>query len=273
MISKQGNLTVAIGGLGSIGRKVADALNIGIPGLVLTAVSARDQKRASNYVANFNLVPKVVPLEKLSDFADIVVECAPIKVFDNIALPASRNGRILVVMSAAALLFRPKLLSKIEETGGRIIVPTGALIGLDAVKAAAEGTIHQVKMVSTKPIKSLLAAPFLKEKNLILEDMVTPTKIFSGNALEAAIGFPENTNITAALSLAGIGPEKTLLEIWADPKTDRNIHTVELKGTETSFSVTIEGIPSSTNAASGLLTPLSLISTLRDLTSPLKVGS
>ena len=170
-------------------------------------------------------------------------------------------------------LFRPKLLSKIEETGGRIIVPTGALIGLDAVKAAAEGTIHQVKMVSTKPIKSLLAAPFLKEKNLILEDMVTPTKIFSGNALEAAIGFPENTNITAALSLAGIGPEKTLLEIWADPKTDRNIHTVELKGTETSFSVTIEGIPSSTNAASGLLTPLSLISTLRDLTSPLKVGS
>lgn len=266
-------LRVALGGIGAIGFKVATTLDEGIPGLNLVAVSARDRDRAAERTDGFKSPPEVLPLDKLAEHADIVVECAPAAVFDQVAAPAIEAGRIFLPMSSAALINRPELIERAKETGARIVVPTGALIGFDAVRAAAEGTIRSVRMKSVKPIEGMITAPYLVERGIDVRTFTSPQKVFDGTAREAATGFPANTNITAALSLAGIGPDETKLEIWADPGTDRNIHTVELEGDETRFSVTIEGIPSPGNPASGLLVPLSLVATLRSLTSPLRIGT
>ena len=96
---------------------------------------------------------------------------------------------------------------------------------------------------------------------------------FKGNAIDAAKGFPANINVGAALSLAGIGPERTHIEIWADPTVTRNTHRIYVEGESARFEMLIEGVPSESNPATGKLTPLSVIATLRGLVSPLKVGT
>jgi aspartate dehydrogenase len=265
-------LTVAIAGLGAIGLPVARALDAGLDGLSLVAVSARDAVRAERMLQGFRSPPAVVPVERLAQ-ADIVVEAAPAALFDRIALPAIAAGRILVPASAGALLSRMHLLRQAQQTGARIMVPTGALLGLDAVRAAAEGPVESVTMVSRKPPAGLAGAPHLARLCLDLATISAPVRVFSGNALEAARGFPADMNVAAALALAGIGPVRTLVEIWADPTIDRTIHTVRLESAAAGIEMTITNVPSRENPRTGRIAALSLLACLRGLVSPLKVGS
>lgn len=264
---------VAIGGLGTIGLKVARALDDGIPGLSLTAVSARNREAAAARIADFRNPPPVIALEDLPDHADVVVECAPAAVFETVAAAAIEAGRIFMPLSCGVLLERQDLVDRAAETGARIIVPTGALVGFDAVRAAAEGGIHSVTMKTEKPPKSVKGAPYLAEHGIDVSNLDGPLKVFEGTAREGAKGFPANVNVAAALSMAGIGADKTMIEIWADPAQPRNKHTIKVDATSTRFTMIIEGIPSPENPATGLLTPLSVIATLRGLTSTLHVGT
>ena len=159
----------------------------------------------------------MVTLSALAALADVVVECAPAAVFREVAEPALRAGRIFMPVSVGQLLEQGDLIDLAERTGARIIVPTGALLGLDAVRAAAEGEIRSITMVTRKPPKGLAGAPYLERHGIDLEGLRTPLKVFEGSARDGARGFPANVNVAAALSLAGIGPERTRLEIWADP--------------------------------------------------------
>ena len=268
-----GELTVGIGGFGAIGEVVARALDNGIAGLKLIAVSARDQEVAAGRMAGMKSPPPVMSLHELADHADIVVECAPAAVFSEVADPAVAAGRIFVPLSCGVLLERQDLFDKVDETGGRSVVPTGALLGLDAVRAAAEGEIYSVRMVTRKPPKSLAGAPYLIENQISIDALDGPLKIFDGNARAAAKAFPANVNVAAALSMAVIGPDKTTIEIWVDPAVERNTHNIKVDCSSTRFDMTIEGIPSPGNPATGLLTPLSVIATLRGLVSSVKVGS
>src|SRR5258708_6914384 len=137
MPDKRPTYRVAVGGFGAIGKVLAEALDDGIDRLSLTAVSARDTARARAAVAKFATPVPVVPLDQLWEDADIVVECAPAKYLRVIAEPALANGRTLVTLSCGALLDNFDLIELARAHGGRILVPTGALIGLDAVQAAA----------------------------------------------------------------------------------------------------------------------------------------
>jgi aspartate dehydrogenase len=96
--------------------------------------------------------------------------------------------------------------------------------------------------------------------------------VFSGTAREAAAGFPANVNVAAALSLAGIGPERTRTEIWADPALDRNCHTIEVDADSARFTLSIENIPSE-NPRTGRITALSALAALRKLNAPLRIGT
>ncbi|WP_426958091.1 aspartate dehydrogenase [Muricoccus radiodurans] len=265
--------TVAIAGLGAIGLEVARALDAGVEGLRLVAVAARDAEKAARNLAGLSAKPALVPLEALADEADIVVEAAPAAVFEAIAVPAIRRGRIFMPSSVGALLPRMHLVEEARRTGARIVVPTGALLGLDAVRAAAEGKVESVTIQTRKPPRGLEGAPYLIEKGLDMGAVTEPTLIFTGNAFDAARGFPANVNVAAALGLAGIGPERTMVEIWADPTVTRNTHTIRVEAETARLTMTIENVPSESNPRTGKLTPLSLIACLRGLVSTLKVGS
>lgn len=266
-------LTVAIGGFGVIGQAVARKLDDGIPGLRLIAVSARDRDAAARRMAGMARPVQVNGLGELAALADVVVECAPAAVFAEVAEPAVEAGRIFIPLSCGALLDHPGLCDRAARTGARILVPTGALLGLDAVRAAAEGTIHSVGMVTRKPPRGLAGAPHLVRNGIRVDNLTAPLKVFEGTAREAVRGFPANVNVAVALSLAGIGPDRTGIEIWADPAVERNTHTITVDSDATRFTMTIEGIPAPDNPATGLLTPLSVIATLRGLASTMKVGT
>lgn len=267
------SLRVGVAGLGAIGTVVVRRLDSGIAGLQLVAIAGRDAAKTRAAIAGLRAAPMIVAAHELGAQADIVVDCAPGSVLGTIAEPALDAGRIVVTANAATLLDRLDLVERARKNGGRIIVPTGALLGLDAVRAAAEGNITRVTMITRKPPKGLVGAPYLEANGIDVMALKESTRIFAGNARDAARGFPANVNVAAALSLAGIGPERTTIEIWAEPAGTRNTHTIEVDGDASRFTMTIEGIPSAENPRTGRLTPLSVIACLKGLVSPLKIGS
>jgi aspartate dehydrogenase len=266
------DLRVAVVGQGPIGTRVVEALDRGIDGMVLAAVAVHDPEKHRGRLGKLTRPPAILPIEALCGVADIVIECAPGRLLRSIVAPFAASGKTAVVLSAGALLDNEDLIELARQNGGQIVVPTGALIGLDAVTAAAVGTIHSVRMVTRKPVQGLVGAPYIVENNIDIERITEPLKIFEGTAREAAKGFPANLNVAVALSLAGIGPDRTRLEIWADPGVTRNIHRVEVESDSARFSMSIENIPSE-NPKTGIITALSVIAWLRKQRAPLRVGT
>ncbi|MCA1457844.1 aspartate dehydrogenase [Bradyrhizobium sp. BRP22] len=270
--SARSGARVAVAGLGAIGASVVKELDRGIEGLVLTAVSVQNIAKHQAWLNDLKTPPKILPIEQLADAADIVVECAPSRLVRSIVAPVIERGRTAIVLSVGALLQNEDLIALAKKSGGQIVVPTGALIGLDAVTAAAEGTIHSVRLVTRKPPLGLVGAPYLVENDISVEGLSEPLRIFEGTAREAAKGFPANLNVAVALSLAGIGADRTRVEIWADPTVTRNTHRIEVDSDSARLSMTIENIPSE-NPRTGRITALSVIAYLRKQRASLRIGT
>jgi aspartate dehydrogenase len=274
MASQTPPLRLAIAGLGAIGLAIARRVDAGdIAGLALTAVAARDESKARKTIGEFRSKPRLAGLAALADEADVIVECLPPRLFAQVAEPALTKGRMFMPLSVGALIDHMQLVDLARRTGGRIVVPTGALLGLDAVRATAEGKIATATIVTRKPPAGLAGAPLLVERGLSVENLKAPLQVFSGSAREAIAGFPSNVNVAVALSLAGIGPDRTRVEVWADPGVTRNTHTVKVTSDSSDLTMTIENIPSEENPRTGRITALSALAALRRLTSPLVVGS
>lgn len=267
-------IRVAVAGLGAIGMRVAQAVDEGeVTGFALAAVSANDRDRAVERVRGFRAPPPVRTLNELAEVADVIVECAPAAVFEQVAGPAVERGRTLMPLSVGALLQHPELVETARATGGRIIVPTGAVIGLDTVRAMAVGEIHGVTLETRKPPAGLAGAPHLVENRIDISNLSAPLRVFRGTAREAALGFPANVNVAAALALAGLGPERTQVEVWADPTIDRNIQAVTISSDSGEASMTMRNIPSDENPRTGRIVANSVIATLQRLTAPLTAGT
>ena len=266
--------TVAIGSLGTVGLEVARRIDAGeLDGLTLSAVSARNHARARDRMREFRSPAEVVAAGDLAARADIVVECAPAAVFREIAEPVVRAGRTLVAISAGALLDHADLVEIARATGAQIVVPSGAVMGLDAVRGAAESGIASVTMITRKPPGGLAGAPYLVDRDIDVAGLDAPLKVFEGSAREGARGFPANVNVAAALGLAGVGPERTRLEIWADPGVTRNTHDIRLEAETVRFQLRIENVPSEENPRTGRSVAPSVVAALRRFVAPLVVGT
>src|SRR5262249_40094302 len=161
----------------------------------LAAVSARDIARAEAAMVGFARPVPVLPLARLGEVADIVVECAPAAALRELAEPTLAHGRTLMGLSCGAPLDNFDLVDLAGREGGRILVPTGALLGLDAVVAAAEGGISSVRMITRKPPRGLQGAPYLDKNGVDIGGLSEAKCVFSGTAREAARGFPANVNV------------------------------------------------------------------------------
>jgi aspartate dehydrogenase len=269
---KREPLKIGLAGLGAVGLEVARRIEAGIPGLVLTAVSVRDAEKARRNLPPIGDSIAVLAVEALAQTCDVVVECLPPAMFRTVASSTIERGRLFMPLSVGQLLENWDFVARAKQTGARILVPTGGLIGLDAVRAAAEGTVRSVTMITRKPPNGLEGAPYLVEREISLKHLKEPLKVFDGAARDGARGFPANVNVAAALSLAGIGPDRTRLEIWADPALDRNTHRIEVDADTAQFSMSIANVPSE-NPRTGRIVALSTVAALRGLVSELKVGT
>ncbi|MGI9332074.1 MAG: aspartate dehydrogenase [Gammaproteobacteria bacterium] len=266
-------LRVGIGSLGAIGLDLAGRLVRGVDGLELTAASATTIARASERLKALGTTAPAVPLSELAEHADVVVECAPAAVFREVAEPALRAGKHLVPLGVGALLTHWDLVELAASTGARISVPSGAILGLDGLRAAAEGGIESVTMVTRKPPAGLAGAPHLIDNGIDLGDLDRPLRVFAGSAREGARVFPANVNVAAAVALSGLGPDRTTLEVWADPTVTRNTHMVEVESDSARFSIKMESIPTRANPRTGRIVAQSVVATLRRLVEPLTVGT
>lgn len=267
-------MKVGIAGIGAVGSRVARALDRGeIAGCELAAISARNEARAAPFVAGLSRPVPNVPFAAIAGDCDIVVEALPPSLFEDIAIPVLTAGKTLVVLSASQLLDRSYLIDLARQHGGRILVPSGAMLGIDAIKAAAVGTIHDVTIVTRKPPKSLAKAPYVVSMGLDLDRLDKAVCILKGSVEEVARAFPANVNVAAAVSLAGLGPSRTTLEIWADPALDVNTHTVTVASDSSDFTMSIQNRPSDENPATGRITAQSVIALLRQLNATVRVGT
>jgi aspartate dehydrogenase len=262
---------VGVFGLGVIGRAVARALAAGIPGTVPAGAATRDAARGRAFLDTLPGRPPCLDLAGLVAASDLVVEAATQPALLEAAPRVLEAGRDLVVLSVGALLDHPELVDLAARRGARIHVPSAAIAGLDGLKGAAvDGHLERVVMETRKPPRGLAGAPGVA--GLDLDRLREETLVFEGTAREACRAFPANVNVVAAVSLAGLGPDRTRIRVLAVPGLARNRHTVTADGAFGHLQIVVENVPSE-NPRTGRLSYLSTIAFLRGLGATLRVGT
>ena len=261
-------------GCGTIGREIATAIDRGTIEMELTAlsdISAPQAEALKKDLKNFS--PKILDKEDLVRISDLVVEAASKDAVPELLKLCIEHGRDILIMSMGGLLGQEDLLKQAAQKNISIYRPSGALAGLDAIKAAKIANIKSACLTTTKPSKGLEGAPYIKEHGIILADIKEKKIIFEGSASEAVKGFPKNVNVAALLSMAGLGPEKTKVIIIADPNAARNCHEVEVEGDFGKIITRTENLPSPNNPKTSYLACLSAVATLKSITASLKIGT
>lgn len=266
-------LKVGIVGMGTIGQAIAQALDVGDMRACLVAITSRDLAKARGFAATLRRPPLVVGLEGLIAQSDLVIEAATQVALEDIAPRTFLAGKDLMVLSVGGLLDHPEWVDLAAQAGCKLYIPSGAIVGLDGVKSACVGRVTSVTITTRKPPKGLAGAPYIEEHGIDVFALRAETVIFEGSAREACKGFPANVNVSAALSLAGIGPDQTRMRIIAVPGGTRNMHDVEVVGEFGRLTTHIENVPSATNPRTGKLSYLSAIAMLRDMTGPMQCGN
>ena len=201
-----------------------------------------------------------------------MVECASPDAVRAFAEQVLSRGKDLLMMSSGALT-EPALVRTLanvaERSGCRLLVPSGALGGIDAIRAVRD-RLREVTLTTTKPPGGLRGAPGFKEWES--REITRPEVVFEGTAMETVKLFPANVNVSAAVSLAGIGPDRTQIRILAVPGLKRNCHDVEIEGEFGRLAIHIENVPTE-NPRTGRLTILSMIRAVQDAMDPVRIGT
>ena len=266
-------MNVGIVGFGSIGSEVAKALVNGVEDFSLYGITSRSKSKAKERIAKLDKNIKIYNLETLVDNCEIIIDCAPKEAFRDIATKCINKERKLITVSGSGILDNLDLEEFAKTKNSQIILATGAILGLDALRAASESNINSVTMTTRKPPNALSNAPFVINNNIELNNLLEQKLIFKGSATDGAKAFPANVNVAAAVGLAGIGANKTKLEIWADPKLKRNTHKVEVDSDSAIFEMSIQNVQTPENPGTGKITGLSVIACLRGLKSSFKIGT
>jgi aspartate dehydrogenase len=264
--------SIGIVGCGAIGKALIRAVECGRLSVRIAGVTSRTESNAREFLSSFRQPPPYLSLNDLVGAADMVVEAAGGAVVASLADKVFAAGKDLMVISVGALLDHPEIIEHSRRTGCRLYVPSGAIAGLDGIKSAVMGAITHVTHTTRKPPVGLEGAPYLVERGVSLAGLKEEKEIFSGSAREACRGFPANVNVTAAVSLAGIGPDQTRVKIFAVPGLFRNCHDIDVEGEFGKLHVHIENVPSE-NPKTGKLTALSIIRAVQDALDPVRIGN
>ena len=258
-----GRMKVGLVGCGNIGADLCIALHKGGIPAEIVALTDVDEGRAKVLQRSFHLNAEILPLEETVAAADFVVEAAVAAAVKEVVETCIRHHKDCLIMSVGGLMMHAELLDQARDHSIQVRIPSGALCGLDGIRAAMQAGLHSVTLTTRKPPKGLANAPYLIEQGIDLDALTKPTVIFEGNALEAVKAFPANVNVAAALSLAGIGPRETRVKVIADPNATENSHEVRAEGAFGRLETRTVNLPSPRNAKSSYLASLSACAELK----------
>lgn len=280
-LQKAKTLEIGVIGCGSMGAELAQAVGRtgpgGIPGARVTAVLDVDPEQGRALAESLDSHPG--SFTDQAEFLacgdmDIVAECASQVAVRIHGAAVLRSGRSLLLMSSGALM-DPEIFAALSaasaESGAQIIVPSGAVGGIDALRAV-QADLETVTIVSTKRPAALEGAPGYAEWEG--KTVTEPVTLFDGPASEAVKLFPANVNVAATVSLAGIGPERTMVRVIADPEAPGNVHEIRATGGFGEFRFRLVNRPHPKNPKTSHLAVLAAIESLRSLVNPgLRVGT
>jgi aspartate dehydrogenase len=270
-------VSVALAGAGAIATVLIDGIARGSAGLArVTAIGRLAADAAGVDVrAQRQSAAAFTDLARLPDYAGLVIEAAGGDVVRRYAGGWLASGADVMLLSAGALVdpvFARELRAVARKHHRRIYVPSGAVAGIDGIRAGALGGLQRLDLCTTKPPRGLAGAPHIVANNIDLDALRVPTTVFEGSVAEAVRGFPSNVNVAAVISLAGAGVD-VRVRVVADPTTAANTHVIEAAGDFGTFTVRLDNLPSPANPKTSALAPLSALAMLRRLSSELWVGA
>lgn len=267
-------LKVGIIGCGTIGGEVAKACtNLLKKKVELVSLYDLDSKKTRVLEKSIKRKIGTSSMNQLVRKSDLLIEAASSAVSPHYLKLAIGRKKDIMIMSIGGLLGRENLVKKARQRGINVYLPSGALAGIDALKSGSLSKIESVTLTTRKPIMGLQGAPYLSKSRINLNRIKKETVVFDGTARDAVKAFPKNINVSALLSLAGIGSRKTRVKIVACPGIHRNIHEVEIKGTFGVIKTITENVPSSANPKTSYLAALSAIATLKGIVDSVHIGT
>ena len=255
-------MKLGIIGCGAIGSDVAKAVDE-MEEIDRIYLYDMDEKKAKNLAEKLKK-GEFATVEKFLSDVDVVFEAASQQAVRQYAEKVLNAGKDLIIMTIGTLFddkFRNKIIKIAKEKGKKIYLPSGAVAGIDGIKAASLGGLDEVTLVTTKSPESL--GKHLSKRTIL----------FEGNAREAVREYPRNINVAACLSLAGLGFDKTKVKIVADPVIKYNSHKVLAHGKFGRLRAEVENLPNPNNLKSSYLASLSAIAVIKKIVSPLQIGA
>ncbi|MBS7642595.1 MAG: aspartate dehydrogenase [Candidatus Bathyarchaeia archaeon] len=272
------NLVVGIIGCGAIGGFIARSIDSGVvPRVEVRVVYDRNIDRCEALVSDLRCKPRIARSfdELLSEDLDLVIEAASQDAVRMYAIPILRSGKDLMIMSVGALVDED-LLSRIREEasrmGRRVYIPSGAVVGVDGIRAACIGGIRRVVLTTRKPPRSFIGDEYVEKMSIDPESVREPTLIFDGSARDACRLLPRSVNIASTIALAGIGADRTSVKIYIDPGVDRNIHELYVEGEFGEFRIETRNVQFPLNPKTSMIAALSALALLKSIVDPIKIG-
>lgn len=266
-------LKVGIAGAGAIGQLLAKALDRGEVRAELVGLTDPDRALAEKVAAGLTRPVALLSLDELVSRADLVVEAARQEALAEIVPKVLGAGKDLMVMSAGGLIGHEEWFRMAEERGRKIYVPSGAIAGLDGLKAACRGRVDLVTLTSRKPVNALRGTKYVVEKGIDVESLKTETVIFEGPPEEACKAFPTTSNVAASLRLAVGASVNVKVRVAAVPGGTQNVHEITAQGEFGCLRMVVENVPSASNPRTSALAAMSALATLDGLTRSLRVGT
>lgn len=269
-------LKIGIVGCGAIGSSLANAIVSDFSDKAQLAslydIDIENIYRLASKFSNQKLV--ALNLEDLINRVDLVIEATKADSAFEIAKKTIAAGKDIMIMSVGGIIEHYKELDVLaNEKGVSIFIPSGAICGIDGLKAASRSKIHKVTLTTKKPPKAFLGVPYVLKKKIRLDNLNEDAVIFEGNALLAIRAFPQNINVAATLSIAGIGAENTVVRIVASPNLTKNTHEIEIESDAGKIFIRAENIIHPDNPKTSYLAVLSAMATLKQILEPIKIGT
>ncbi|MBU1084486.1 MAG: aspartate dehydrogenase [Candidatus Omnitrophota bacterium] len=265
---------IGIIGCGTIGTAIIGHVDKELRDKVSEILVCDKEDRASRRLAgSIEGCAAVNSIEDIISGADLIVEAASPAVAGDIFKKVLEAGKDVIFMSIGGLLDKEDLFVEAERRGIRVMLPSGAISGIDALKASKIAGITSVELITRKPPKALAGAPYVTENGIDLDKLQGETVIFEGTAREAMKGFPKNINVAALLSLAGIGADRTKVKIIADPSYCKNVHEVIVESKAGRLVMRTENVPSPDNPKTSYLASLAAMATIDAYFGTVRIGT
>lgn len=268
------NLKIGIIGCGSIGSTLAKVIDVELKDkAALIGLCDVDNAKSAKLQKQLKSKPKIFEITDLIRKSDLIIEAASAKVSADVLKMAIDAKKDVMLMSIGGLLAHINLFKEAQDKGINVYLPSGAICGIDGVKATNQAKIKSARLITKKPPKGLEDAPYVIKNKIDLNNIKTETVIFDGKAQEAVDAFPKNINVSAILSLAGIGAKKTRVTIVVVPGSEINSHEIEVMGDFGKLTTKTENVPFLDNPKTSYLAALSAIATLKQILSSVKIGT